>query len=209
MLSEVFGMKCLPGTWTVYSKRKTTDFVGVKTVNFSPFVCNWEKFSLRYRGITLLNLLIDQGLYPTDSMQFSQPKLDETIHELKPFLLLIPDDSLLENFNCWAEFLTNHRPCPPLVEGFKLGATSRGVRKIMSMVVSQCKSFDHSMFEISLINDATTDVHSRQTEKRVEQTLATVSTSFYSKLFFPPKWVIKTSIVFSQHSIIVTRARTP
>ena len=67
---------------------------------FTPFVCNWEKFSLRYRGITLLNLLIDQGLYPTDSMQFSQPKLDETIHELKPFLLFIPDDSLLENFNC-------------------------------------------------------------------------------------------------------------
>ena len=63
-------------------------------------------FSLRCRGTRLLNVLIDQGLYPNHLMQFSHSKLDDTIHELKRFLLLIPDDNLLEILNCCVVFLT-------------------------------------------------------------------------------------------------------
>ena len=66
----------------------------------TPIVCNnWDKFSLRYRGTRHLNVLIDQGLYPNDLMQFSQSKLDDTIHELKRFLLLI-SDNLFQILNC-------------------------------------------------------------------------------------------------------------
>ena len=55
----------------------------------TPFVCNnWEKFSLRYRGTRLLNVLIDQGLYPNDLLQFSQSKLDNTIYEANVFYYL-------------------------------------------------------------------------------------------------------------------------
>ena len=59
-----------------------------------------DKFSLRCRGTRFCNVMIDQGLYPNDSLELSQSKLDDTIHELKRFLLLIPDDNLFEILNC-------------------------------------------------------------------------------------------------------------
>ena len=46
------------------------------------------------------NSALYQGLYPNDLMQFSKSKLDNTIYELKRFLLLTPDDNLLEILNC-------------------------------------------------------------------------------------------------------------
>ena len=56
---------------------------------------NWEKHSLRYRGTTVLNFLIDEGLFPNDLFEMTDWSLIDKIHCLKYFLLLIPDDTLL------------------------------------------------------------------------------------------------------------------
>ena len=55
---------------------------------------NWEKHSLRYRGTNILNFLIDEGLYPNDLLELTVWSLNDKIHSLKGFLLLIPDDTL-------------------------------------------------------------------------------------------------------------------
>ena len=90
-------------------KQDNRSFRSENSKFFTPFVSNnWELFSLRYRDERHLTQCFDRlGLYPNDLIQFSQSKLDDTIHELKRFFfLLIPDDNLFEILNCWAVFLT-------------------------------------------------------------------------------------------------------
>ena len=46
------------------------------------------------RGTKVLNFLIDEKLYPKDSLELTDWSLNDKIHSLKDFLLLIPDDTL-------------------------------------------------------------------------------------------------------------------